>query len=248
MIRGVLDKIGVFSVTLLATVFAVFMYSPTNGSFAAGDDASDVTVNVGTVLSFGISSDSVLISGTPGETVITDPIRAYGYTNNRRGLTVCVNDADDDNNLNNIDASIDDKIRPFRNDILEAITSGQMSSDDLDPSSFEIEKMGDNEWGYVADYAKALFDSTKTYVLPLNVDEKEELVFTLDSPTSQYSEGLHVDTYNGDNGSKGVVEYGHVDDNGMAYGDVQFAIKLGRRLTSGTYTDTVEFTAFAEDY
>lgn len=247
MIKGVLNKIGVFSATLLATVFAVFMYSPTNGSFAAGD-ASDVTVNIGTILSFGISSDSVSMSGTPGETVITDPIRAYGYTNNRRGLTVCVNDADDDNNLNNIDASIDDKIRPFRNDILEALMSGQMSDTDLDFSSFEIENMGDNEWGYVADYMKTLYDSTKTYVLPLNVDGGEELVFSLDNPTSQYSEGLHVDIYDGGNGERGVVEYGYVDDNGTAYGDVQFAIKLGRRLTSGTYTDTVEFTAFAEDY
>ena len=259
MIKGVLNKTGVFSVTLLATVFAVFMYSPTNGSFAAGD-ASDVTVNVGTVLSFALSTDSVSMEGMPGETVVSDPIRVTGYTNNRRGLKIELCDADNDNYMRHIEVD-NAYISPIFGDILQKIMDGDMTlseyaewASQYDITAARVDNLRDDGWGYIDpiltyvqndghEYATVI-NPIDGYTTPsgVNFGGSHDVIWAK-KPNSQYTPGLHTDAA-GEGGGYRVGEYVNVDDDLNFYSDVKFVVKIGNRITSGKYTDSVLLTAY----
>ena len=101
VVKQILEKTGVFASSLLVTVFAVFMYSPTNGTNATSTAAdngtnADITVNIGSTLSMALSSDEAVMNGAPGEIVTSTPLTVYGQTNHLYGLAVLISDADDD--------------------------------------------------------------------------------------------------------------------------------------------------------
>ena len=264
MIKGVLNKTGVFSVMLLATVFAVFMYSPTNGSFAAGD-ASDVTVNVGTVLSFALSTDSISMEGMPGQTVISDPIRVTAYTNNIRGLKVEICDADDDNYMRHIEVD-DAYISPILGEVLQKILDDDMTIEEYaewaasqyDITVTRVDNLHDDGWGYVdpiLTYVQNDGHEYATMINPINgyttssgvnFGGSHDVIWAK-KPNSQYTPGLHTDAV-GEGGGYSVGEYVNVDDDLNFYGDVKFVVKIGNRITSGKYTDTVLLTAYTQDH
>ncbi len=271
MIKGVLNKIGVFSVTLLATVFAVFMYSPTNGSFAAGD-ASDVTVNIGTVLSFALSTDSVSMEGMPGETVISDPVRITAYTNNPRGLRVELSDEDDDTSMRHVNPDVTDKVSAYREELYNAFIdymdnyveeNGHYPSNEEilakmaelgynpDSDDLAIESMVDNEWGFTDSMAEYLKNDGRKYINPVGRrSETGSTIIDTKKANAQYNgEGLYTDArYEEDELVLSYSEFVKIGENNVAYDDIEFVVKIGRHLTAGKYTDTVLFTAYTQDH
>lgn len=139
-IQDITTKIGVFTLTLLATVFAVYFYSPVVGTHArvetddAYTSAKNLDINVGVLpdISLTVSSENVNIPAT----VYSFAHNSVNYTvrtNSAYGYTVSFEDADNDTKLNNIDSTI--------TDVLTSNFSGTKTSD----------QMSENTWGFSLD-------------------------------------------------------------------------------------------------
>ena len=260
-----MEKTGVFASFLLVTVFSVFIYSPTNGSNATST-AADVTVNIGSSLAFSLSSDKVEMEGRPGQTVVSDPIRVYAFTNNARGMRVAVSDADDDVYMRHTE--VDSYIREAYAGLMDEQQDSGLSEEEFiiskyavdgvfDVSNlFQIDTLGDNEWGVINNIHTLAYNNGYQYVFPMTKNSTGSGMTLIWSKkaNSQYTPGDHIDIsldtderQVGDvvviNGGYGYPEFVRIDDDLNAYEDVKFAVKIGN-ITSGTYTDTVLFTVY----
>ena len=179
MVKQILEKMGVFAGFLLVTVFSVFIYSPTNGSNATSSTA-EVSIDVGTVLSVILASDKVEMSGLPGQTVISDPLRVYAFTNNAYGMEVLLNDADNDVYMRN--AETGDYIGVFQEELVNKIMNNELSEEELSQlnaiESTKIDYLGDNEWAVIDGMTTSVYDDGVVHLLPIQPIDSED-------PTSQ---------------------------------------------------------------
>ena len=268
MIKQILEKTGVFASFLLITVSSVFIYSPTNGSNAAST-AADVAVNIGSSLAFSLSTDNVEMEGRPGQTVVSDPIRIYAFTNNAGGMRVTVSDADDDVYMRHTE--VDSYIREAYAGLMDELQASGLSEEEFTISKFavdgvfdvsnlfRVDTLGDNEWGVINNIHTFAYNNGYQYVFPMakNSDGSGMTLIWSKKANSQYTPGDHTDIrlhtdgeqQYGDvvviNDGYGYSEFVRIDDDLNAYEDVKFAVKIGN-VTSGTYTDTVLFTVYPD--
>lgn len=257
-VKQILEKMGIFAGFLLVTVFSVFLYSPTNGSNATSSTA-EVSVDVGTVLSVMLASNKVEMSGMPGQTVISDPLRVYAFTNNTHGMEVILNDADDDVYMRN--AETGDYIRPFQSALIDKINNNELTEEELSQLNVieitKIDYLEDNEWAVIDGMTTSVYDDGVIHLVPLQPIDSEEptslgetLIYSLKA-NSQYEPGEYNTLELADGHMVGAIklsDYVKIDENHNAYNDIRFVVKIGNNLTSGTYSDVVIVTAYARDW
>ena len=255
---NILSRLGIFASFLLVTVSAVYIYSPTNGSFAA-----DLSLDVESAVSVAVSTDNVLMSGFPGEVVSSAPMRIYGHSNNRNGFAVFLADADDDTSLRSdttSDALVSKTITPADINALE-------SEDDFNTALINMlhkrclkANLGENEWGFSTEYFDFVMGnyghSGEEYVFPINkewsLDDDSDAItialqFNVIMSTRKSNTQLESNTVYHSLSTIDSNGWARTDENKITYEDVVFMAHIGSKLTSGEYKDDIRITAYPID-
>lgn len=185
---SVFKNVGIFSVSLLVTASAVYIYSPVIGSHADSSATADVNVTVGEVMSLTLDTNSLDLNTNPNN-FVTGVINATASTNSQYGYTLTLEDVDADSSLVHTNTDIDAS--------LTSVFSGAQTSSEME----------DNTWGYS-------LNATDFYKVPVNGNPAA--LKRTSVPMTAASETIPV----------------------------TFGAKVGN-LTSGTYTDKVLFTIYA---
>ncbi len=132
-INNAFIKLGVFAISLLTTVSAVYLYSPVIKSHADGGDTPSVYLNIGSVLGLRVDTNSVAMEAAPGE-FVQGQVNIYVTTNSKDGFSLSIEDTDNNTSLMPATAAIN-------TDRITSAFSGKMTS----------EEMSDNSWGYTVE-------------------------------------------------------------------------------------------------
>ena len=130
-----LNKLGIFSLSLLATASAVYLYSPVIGSHAADNMTSKVSAEIAPVASVTLDTNNLNFSITPTEAGVFDskPVVVTVDTNSTGGYELYFSSVDNATDMVNTNPTIDDVIA---SDFNSAVTSTTMAK---------------NKWGYSLD-------------------------------------------------------------------------------------------------
>ena len=132
-IIDVFCKIGIFSLSLFVTAFAVYIYSPIVGSHADENSKdTEITLTVNSRLGLRVNTELVNLSGVM-DSFVHDSVNVDVATNSLYGYTLALEDADDDTKMN-------------------PTTSGVSSYVSSNFSGVETSStMDENTWGYSLD-------------------------------------------------------------------------------------------------
>ena len=139
---SVFKNVGIFSVSLLATASAVYIYSPVIGSHADSSATADINLAVGEVMNLTLDTNALNLSTNPNN-FVSGTINATVSTNSQYGYTLTLEDVDNISNLAHTNENID-----------SALTSDYLGS----KTSSEME---DNTWGYA-------LNDTDFFKVPIN--------------------------------------------------------------------------------
>lgn len=129
-IIDVFSKIGIFSLGLFVTAFAVYVYSPIVGSHAdENSKETEITLTVNSRLGLRVNTELIDLSGTMGSFVQGD-VDVDVATNSQFGYTLAIEDKDDDTNMIHVNSSVSDTVS---SEFTGAMSSGSME---------------DNTWGF----------------------------------------------------------------------------------------------------
>lgn len=137
-------KLGIFSISLLATVFAVYTYSPVIKTHADGSATSSVDVNLSVAPRLSIYVDDYDAQRMKSRTdnFVSETAHIYVDTNSSYGYSLMLEDVDENTNLENRSTS--------SNSRFTSTFSGSKTSETMDP----------NTWGYS-------MDSSNYYKIPV---------------------------------------------------------------------------------
>lgn len=122
------ERMGVFAVFLLFTVFSVYLYSPVILSHADSEE-HDFKLAVGEVVTLTVDNTDVIMNANHGS-FVSDTINVTSGSNSIFGYTLTIADDDDDTRLTHSDVNTEDA--------LLSDFSGKKTSDTMD----------DNTWGF----------------------------------------------------------------------------------------------------
>ena len=98
---SLITKIGIFSVSLLATTFAAYMYSPVTKTHADSDASTNVTLTIPSQLSFYVDSDDVVYMTADTDSFVSGTAHFTVATNSQYGYSLMLEDVDGDTSLKN---------------------------------------------------------------------------------------------------------------------------------------------------
>lgn len=145
------SKVGIFSISLLVTVFAVYVYSPVIKSHAVGvDPVVDVNLHVPAQLNMHVDESGARRMKTDSSSFANGSASIYVTTNSQYGYSLMLEDSDNDASMKNYSASgADDRIT--------SSFSGTKTSDTMDA----------NTWGYSLDSTN--YNSVPTFGNPVRI-------------------------------------------------------------------------------
>ena len=140
IMKNIYKNIGVFSVSLLVAVSAIYIYSPIIGSHASESKEAEINLTVAPTLNLSTSTDNLALESNVGE-FVHGSIDVNVTTNSQYGYTLTLEDVDNESSLVHNNTLVEDKLT----------------------SSFEGAKtsdlMEDNTWGFS-------LDATDYYFIP----------------------------------------------------------------------------------
>lgn len=187
IVKRYTENFGIFSAFLFLTVLSVYLYSPVIESHADSDAQVNISVNVGSIISF--TADPSLDVDVRPNNFAQGTINASVSTNSPYGYTISLEDSDSNTSMTHVDTNISDVVL---SDFSEAKTSNAMDN---------------NTWGYS-------LDGLEFYSVPANGNPAT--IARLTSSMNSSSDDLSL----------------------------TLGFKIGS-ITSGLYSDTLVFTAYA---
>ena len=121
--------LGIFTSALLITASAIYIYSPTFGSFAGTSAPAEITLNIGETMSLTLDKNNLALEANTNSFTSGD-ITATVATNSQYGYTLTLEDVDSSSNMTHTDINIDS--------VLTSEFGGAKTSAQMD----------DNTWGF----------------------------------------------------------------------------------------------------
>ena len=175
------SKVGIFSMSLLLTASAVYLYSPTFGSHADTSKTAEVNLTVGEAMSLSLDKNNLALTADINSFTSGD-ITATAITNSQYGYTLTLEDVDSSSDMTHTNSSIAD--------VLTSSFSGAKTS----------AQMTNNSWGFS-------LNATDYYMIPTNgnpvalkrtnspmATDSEDTVVTFGAKVGNITSGTYTDS------------------------------------------------------